>query len=310
MSLTTLLWIGFILFVLLMLALDLGVFHRKSHKVSLRESVIWSIVWVSLALIFNAGVWYFSGSTKALEFLTGYLIELSLSVDNLFVFALLFTYFAVPQEYQHRVLFWGILGALVMRAIMIGAGVYLLSHFAWLIYVFGAFLIVTGIKMLLNKGEEIHPEKNPLVRLVRRFLPVTKTYEGDKFLVRNQGRLMATPLLLVLVLVEGTDLVFVVDSIPAIFAVTTDPFIVYTSNVFAIMGLRSLYFALSGVMDKFHYLKVGLGVVLAFVGVKMLLGHSPYKIDTLVSLGVILTVLVTSVVASLLRPVPASKPSV
>ncbi len=308
MTVTTLLWIGFILFVLSMLALDLGVFHRKSHTVSLRESAIWSVVWVSLALIFNAGVWYFSGSTKALEFLTGYLIELSLSVDNLFVFALLFSYFAVPQEYQHRVLFWGILGALAMRAIMIGAGVYLLSHFAWLIYVFGAFLIVTGIKMLLNKGEEIHPEKNPLVRLVRRFLPVTKTYEGDKFLVRNQGRLMATPLLLVLVLVEGTDLVFAVDSIPAIFAVTTDPFIVYTSNVFAIMGLRSLYFALSGVMNKFHYLKVGLGVVLAFVGVKMLLGHTAYKIDTLVSLGVIVTVLAVTVVASLLRPVPSVKP--
>jgi tellurite resistance protein TerC len=308
MTVTTLLWIGFVLFVLFMLALDLGVFHRKSHKVSLKESAIWSVVWVSLALLFNAGVWHFSGSTKALEFLTGYLIELSLSVDNLFVFALLFSYFAVPQEYQHRVLFWGILGALAMRAVMIGAGVYLLSHFAWLIYVFGAFLIVTGIKMLLNKGEEIHPEKNPLVRLVRRFLPVTKTYEGDSFFVRHQGRLMATPLLLVLVLVEGTDLVFAVDSIPAIFAVTTDPFIVYTSNVFAIMGLRSLYFALSGVMDKFHYLKVGLGVVLSFVGVKMLLGHTAYKIDTLVSLGVIVAVLTASVVASLLRPAPSIKP--
>jgi tellurite resistance protein TerC len=225
-----------------------------------------------------------------------------LSVDNVFVFALLFSYFAVPTKYQHKVLFWGILGALVMRAIMIGLGAVLITRFTWIIYVFGVFLILTGIKMIVKRAEEIHPERNPVVRWFKRFVPVTADYREDKFFVREYGRLVATPLFVVLLLVEITDLIFAVDSIPAIFAVTTDPFIVYTSNVFAILGLRSLYFVLAGVMHKFHYLKVGLGVVLAFVGVKMLLGHSPYKIDTLVSLGVVAGVLAISVIASLLRP--------
>jgi tellurite resistance protein TerC len=299
---STWLWIGFNAFVLLMLALDLGVFHRKAHVVSLKESITWTIVWVSLAGLFGLGVWRYGGASLALEFYTGYLIEYSLSVDNIFVFALLFGYFAVPPAYQHRVLFWGILGALILRATMIAAGAALLAKFAWIIYVFGAFLIFTGIKMIFKREEQIHPERNPLVRWFKRFMPVTTDYRGDRFFVRENGVRAATPLFIVLILVEATDLVFAVDSIPAIFAVTTNPFIVYTSNVFAILGLRSLYFALSGVLDKFHYLKIGLGVVLSFVGVKMLLAHSPWKIDTLYSLAVIVVVLATSVILSLLRP--------
>jgi tellurite resistance protein TerC len=296
------LWIGFNVFVLLMLALDLGVFHRKSHIVSLKESLAWTGVWVALALLFNVGVWHYAGSQKGLEFFTGYLIEKSLSVDNVFVFALLFSYFAVPPLYQHKVLFWGILGALVMRTVMIVAGAALITKFEWIIYVFGGFLILTGIKMIVKREEEIHPERNPVVRWFKRLMPVTPDYRGDKFFVRENGIRMATPLFVVLLLVEISDVIFAVDSIPAIFAVTKDPFIVYTSNVFAILGLRSLYFALAGVMDKFHYLKVGLGVVLTFVGVKMILAHTAWKIDTLVSLGVIVLILTVSVVLSLLRP--------
>jgi tellurite resistance protein TerC len=295
-------WIGFNVFILAMLALDLGVFHRKSHVVSLRESLAWTGVWVALALVFNAGVWHYAGQAKALEFFTGYLIEKSLSVDNVFVFALLFSYFAVPPVYQHKVLFWGILGALIMRAVMIALGAVLIAKFAWIIYVFGAFLILTGIKMIVKREEEIHPERNPVVRWFKQLMPVTPDYRGDKFFVRENGLRMATPLFIVLLLVEFTDLIFAVDSIPAIFAVTTDPFIVYTSNVFAILGLRSLYFALAGVMDKFHYLKIGLGVVLSFVGVKMILAHTAWKIDTLVSLGVIVLILTASVVCSLVKP--------
>ena len=296
------LWVGFNVFVLAMLALDLGVFHRKAHVVSLKESLTWTGVWIGLALIFNALIWHHYGSTKAVQFFTGYVIEKSLSVDNVFVFALLFSYFAVPPLYQHKVLFWGILGALVMRAIMIAAGAVLIAKFAWIIYVFGVFLILTGIKMIVKREEEIHPERNPVVRWFKKLMPVTPDYRGDKFFVRENGIRMATPLFVVLLLVEISDLIFAVDSIPAIFAVTTDPFIVYTSNVFAILGLRSLYFALAGVMDKFHYLKIGLGVVLTFVGVKMLLAHTAWKLDTLVSLGVIVLILTLSVVLSLLRP--------
>jgi tellurite resistance protein TerC len=302
------LWIGFNIFVLCMLALDLGVFHRKAHIVSFRESIAWTCVWVVLALIFNLGVWHSYGSEKAIEFFTGYLIEKSLSVDNVFVFALLFSYFAVRPLYQHKVLFWGIIGALVMRALMIAAGAALISRFAWIIYLFGAFLIATGIKMIVKRSEAIHPERNPIVRLFKRLMPVTNCYQNGSFFVRENGVVTATPLLVVLLLVEFTDLIFAVDSIPAIFAVTTDPFVVYTSNVFAILGLRSLYFALAGVMNKFHYLKIGLGGVLTFVGIKMLLAHSPYKIDTLVSLGVVIVILATSIIASLLRPKKANLP--
>ena len=300
------LWIGFNVFVLLMLALDLGVFHRKAHVVSFREAIAWTVAWVTLAMLFNMGVWYYAGAQKALEFTTGYVIEYSLSVDNIFVFAMLFSYFAVPPVYQHRVLFWGILGALVLRALMIVAGTVLITKFAWIIYIFGAFLILTGIKMIVKREEEIHPERNPVVRWFKKLMPVTSDYRGDKFFVRENGIRMATPLFVVLLLVEISDVIFAVDSIPAIFAVTKDPFIVYTSNVFAILGLRSLYFALAGVLDKFHYLKIGLGVVLTFVGVKMLLGHTAYKIDTLVSLGVIVSVLATTIIVSLLRPKKAA----
>lgn len=297
-----LLWIGFNFFVLAMLALDLGVFHRNSHVVSTREAMAWTVVWVTLAMLFNLGVWHYAGAEKALEFTTGYLIEYSLSVDNIFVFALLFTYFAVPPKLQHKVLFWGILGALGMRAVMIVAGTVLITQFAWIIYVFGAFLILTGIKMIVKSEEEIHPERNPVVKWFKKLMPVTSDYREDKFFVRENGARMVTPLFVVLLLVEISDVIFAVDSIPAIFAVTTDSFIVYTSNVFAILGLRSLYFALAGVMDKFHYLKIGLGVVLTFVGVKMLLAHTTWKFDTLVSLGVIVLTLAASVVMSLLRP--------
>jgi tellurite resistance protein TerC len=304
-------WVIFTLFVLAMLAIDLGVFHRNAHAVSVREAFAWSVVWIALSLVFNVVIYFFwdrisPGSTytngeAALAFLTGYLIEKSLSVDNIFVFVLIFTYFAVPAIYQHRVLFWGVLGALVMRAILIGVGAALIKEFHWIIYIFGAFLIFTGIRMAVQKDEELHPEQNPLVNLVRRFVPVTRTYVEDKFFVRTGTALAVTPLFLVLLIVESTDLVFAVDSIPAIFAVTTDPFLVYTSNVFAILGLRSLYFVLAGVIDKFHYLKLGLSVVLVFVGIKMVIVDF-YKIPVAISLGVVATVLTLSVVLSLLYP--------
>jgi tellurite resistance protein TerC len=304
------LWIGFNLFVLLMLALDLGVFHRKAHVVSIKEATIWSVVWISLALLFNLGLYFFwgqispaseySNNEAALAFFTGYLIEKSLSVDNIFVFVLIFTFFGVPAAYQHRVLFWGIIGALLMRGTLIAVGAVLLKEFHWIIYVFGAFLIFTGIRMALHRNEEMHLEQNPLIKFVRRIMPVTDTYEGDKFFIRRAGKLIATPLFLVLLLVESTDLVFAVDSIPAIFAVTEDPFIVYTSNVFAILGLRSLYFLLAGVVDKFYYLKLGLSVVLVFVGIKMVMVDL-YKIPVGLSLGVIASILAISVIASLWR---------
>jgi tellurite resistance protein TerC len=292
------LWIGFNLFILALLALDLGVFHRKSHAVSLKEAGIWSAAWVGLSLAFTAVLYAFRGAEPALQFLTGYLIEKSLSVDNIFVFALIFGYFAVPAAYQHRVLYWGILGALVLRAAFIFAGSALLAQFHWVIYLFGAFLILTGIRMALHRGEEIHPERNPVLRLARRLLPVTSDYRGDRLFVREGGRRLATPLFLVLLMIESTDLVFAVDSIPAIFAVTQDPFIIYTSNVFAILGLRSLYFLLAGVIGKFYYLKLGLSSVLVFVGGKMTLADL-YKIPSLVSLAVIAALLGGAVAASL-----------
>lgn len=299
------LWVGFTVFVLVMLALDLGVFHRNAHEVKVKEALTWSAVWIGLALLFNAGVFFYSGTQKGLEFLTGYLIEKSLSVDNIFVFLLIFSYFAVPTKYQHKVLFWGIIGALVMRAIMIALGATLIKEFHWVIYGFGALLVFSGIKMALQKEMEVHPERNPLVRLFRRFMPVAGEYHGDKFFVNqsvgSRVRRAATPLFVTLLMVESADVMFAVDSIPAIFAVTQDPFIVYTSNVFAILGLRSLYFALAGVMEKFHYLKLGLSVVLVFVGVKMLLADI-YKVPIGLSLGVIALVIGVSVVASLLRP--------
>ena len=294
------LWIGFNLFVLAMLALDLSVFHRRAHAVSLKEASIWSVVWITLAMIFNAGLYFFAGSEPALQFFTGYLIEKSLSVDNIFVFVLLFTFFKVPAPFQHRVLFWGILGALVMRGMMIALGVVLLETFHWIVYLFGAFLIFTGIRMAFHKETELHPEHNPLLRLVRRVVPVTNDYERDRFIVRRAGQVLVTPLLLVLLVVETTDLIFALDSIPAIFAVTRDPFLVYTSNIFAILGLRSLYFVFANVMSKFYYLKLGLAVVLSYVGAKMVLADI-YHIPTALSLAVIAVVLAVAVVASIVR---------
>lgn len=295
------LWVGFNVFVLLMLALDLGVFHRKAHTVSMREAGIWSLVWVMLALTFNAGIYYLAGRQPALEFLTGYLIEKSLSLDNIFVFVLIFSYFRVPLAYQHRVLFWGVLGALVMRAMLIVVGAALLAKFQWIIYVFGGFLVLTGIKMALRGHDAAEPDQNPVVRLFRRVFPVAEEYDGQEFFTVRNGKRLATPLLLVLVLVETSDLIFAVDSIPAIFAVTRDPFLVYTSNVFAILGLRSLYFLLANVVTMFRYLKLGLAFVLTFVGVKMLILEF-YKIPITVSLAVILSILMVSVVASVLIP--------
>ena len=305
-------WVVFNLAILALLALDLGVFHRRAHAVSIREAAGWSTFWVALSLLFNLGIYLLVGRDEALEFLTGYLIEKSLAVDNLFVFVLIFSYFGVPAAYQHRVLFWGILGALVMRGTMIGAGVVLIREFHWIIYVFGAFLMVTGIRMATHDEQEIHPEANPVLRVIRRFLPVTDTYRGQRFFVREavgpRVRRVATPLFVVLALVETTDLVFAVDSIPAIFAITQDPFIVYTSNIFAILGLRALYFVLAGIIHKFHYLKLGLSVVLVFVGGKMLFSDV-YHVPVGLSLGVVASMLVLSVAASLIWPERVEAPA-
>ena len=294
-------WVAFNVFVLVMLAVDLGVVHRRAHEVSLKEALAWSGVWIALSLLFALGLYVWYGSQPALEFLTGYLIEKSLSVDNIFVFVLLFSYFRVPARYQHKVLFWGILGALVMRAIFIMAGIALLQRLHWIIYVFGALLIVTGIKMVTEKDKEIHPDKNPVLKLFRRLMPVTQDYHGDHFFVKQAGHYAATPLFVVLLVVETTDVIFAVDSIPAILGITVDPFLVYTSTVFAILGLRALYFALAGVMLLFHYLHYGLSAILVFVGVKMLLADV-YKLPVGVALGVIAGILLIAVLASVLRP--------
>ena len=303
------LWIAFNTVVLALLALDLFVFHRSAHEVRFREAAAWSAFWIALSLCFAAGVYYFRGHEDGLEFLTGYLIEKALSVDNIFVFVLVFSYFRVPLAYQHRVLFWGILAALVMRGAMIGAGVFLIQRFEWIIYVFGALLVVTAVRMATHDEADIHIESNPVIRLVRRFLPVSNQYHGQKFFVREEHggrmRLVATPMLIVLAVIETTDVVFALDSIPAIFAITHDPFIVYTSNVCAILGLRALYFLLAGVINTFRWLKLGLSVVLVFVGAKMLL-EEVIHVPVGVSLGVIGTLLAVSIVASLIWPAPVT----
>ncbi len=300
-------WIGFNAVVLTLIGVDLLVFHRRARQASLKEAAIWSAVWVGLSLTFSLFVFRFMGTNSGLEFLTGYLIEYALSVDNIFVFVLIFGYFRIPMEYQHRVLFWGIMGALILRGAMIGAGAVLVSRFEWILYLFGAFLVFTGVRMALQKSEDQYdPEKNPILRLVRKVIPVTPEYHGQQFFVRAPDetgaiRLMATPLFIVLILVETTDVIFATDSIPAIFAITRDPFIVYTSNVCAVLGLRALYFLLAGIVDKFHYLKVGLSIVLIFIGLKML-GESFVHIPIGVSLGVVAVILIASVVASLRWP--------
>jgi tellurite resistance protein TerC len=290
-------WVGFTAFLLGMLALDLGVFHRRAHEISIREAAIWTVVWVTISLLFNGAVYLYAGSTPALEFLTGYLIEKSLSVDNIFVMATIFSYFSVPSKYQHRVLFWGILGALALRGLFIGMGAYVLEHWHWVMYVFGALLVITAINMALREEKPFDGERSRIARMARRIMPFTAHYDGQKFWTVENGRRVATPLMLVLVMVEFTDVIFAIDSIPAIFAITDDPFLVFTSNAFAILGLRSMYFLLAGIVHRFHYLRLGLSAVLMFVGVKMLL-KDVYVIPTVWSLLAIATILTVSIVAS------------
>lgn len=298
---TILLWVGFNVFILFLLIVDLMVFNRKPHEISIREALVWSGVWIFISLLFNVGVFLWYGHEAALQFLTGYLIEKSLSVDNLFVFLLLFSYFKVPAKYQHKVLFWGILGALVMRGVLIFLGAALVARFHWVLYIFGLFLVVTGIKMAFqDKEKEVHPERNIVVRFFKRIFPVTAGFHEGKFFVKTGGKRYGTLLFIVLIVVETTDLLFAVDSIPAIFAITQDSFIIYTSNVFAILGLRSLYFALAGVMDLFYYLRHGLSVILMFVGVKMLLVDIIH-ISVGLALGVVGCVLLVAIIASILR---------
>ncbi len=312
---TPLLWGGFLVFVLAMLALDLGVFHRKAHVVGFREALVWSLVWIGLALLFNLGVYLLYGSKPAVEFLTGYLVEKSLSVDNIFVFVVIFGALGIPAIHQHRVLFWGILSALVLRAVMIFAGVAMLERFHWLIYVFGAFLVLTGVKLFLARNKESHPEDGRALRIARRLIPSTPRLDGSRFFTVENGRRVATPLLMALILVEVTDVIFALDSIPAIFAITRDPFIVFTSNIFAILGLRSLFFLLAGMVDKFVYLKHGLAAVLVFVGVKMA-AVDLVKVPSVISLAVIAAILGAAIAASLVRarriaatPAPAPAPA-
>lgn len=295
----SILWGAFTVFVLGMLALDLGVFHRKSHEVSIREALTWTTVWIVLAMLFNIFVYFYFDQQKALEFFTAYLVEKSLSIDNIFVIIMIFSYFSVPAAYQHKVLFWGILGALVMRMIFIFAGIELIHKFHWLIYIFGGFLVLTGIRMVATENKPIDPEKNPLVKFVRRLFPVTESFEGDKFFVKRDQKVWATPLFIVVVLIEGTDVVFAIDSIPAIISISDDPFIVYTSNVFAILGLRSLYFALAGIEKYFTYLKYGLAAILIFVGVKMCISDF-VKVPVEISLIIIGFLLAISMIASML----------
>ncbi|HEU6449798.1 MAG TPA: TerC family protein, partial [Gemmatimonadaceae bacterium] len=294
-------WVAFNAFVIVLLAIDLGIFHRKAHEVSLREATAWSIVWVALSLLFAGGIYLYAGARPATEFLTGYLIEKSLSVDNIFVMVMIFTYLEVPSRYQHRVLFWGILGALVMRGAFIAIGALLLSTFHWVIYIFGALLIVTGARMAIREEKPPEIEGNPLVRLAARFIPITTRYHGQSFFAIENAKRVATPLFLAVLLVEFTDLIFALDSIPAIFGITRDPFLVYTSNVFAILGLRALYFVLAGVVTRFHLLRFGLAAILVFVGIKMLIDGF-FEIPVLVALAVIAVILILTVVASLLIP--------
>ena len=290
-------WVGFSVFILIMLALDLGVFHHQSHVVTMKEAILWSVGWVVLALIFNIGIYFYDGSDKALKFLTGYLVERALSLDNIFVFLLIFNFFRVPELHQYKVLFWGIVGAIVIRGVFIAMGVTLIEKFHWVVYVLGFFLVVTGIKLAMEKDKKVEPEKNPVLKLFRKFMPVTKDYEGGQFFVRGRNQLSATPLFVTLLAVATTDVVFAVDSIPAILAITTDLFIVVSSNVFAILGLRALYFALAGMMKMFHLLHYGLAAILVFVGIKMILADI-YKIPIGIALDIIVAILGTSILLS------------
>jgi tellurite resistance protein TerC len=299
-------WIFFAVFILAMLALDLGVFNRKSHVIKMKEAMLWTLFWVTLALLFGAGIYFFYGHGKAMEFLAGYLIEYSLSIDNLFVFMLIFRFFNVPRAYEHKALFWGILMALVTRAVFIFAGVALINTFSWVMYIFGAFLIFTGIKMALNKQTEVHPDKNIAIKLLRYVMPVTSRFSGARFFVVKRGVRYATPMLAVLLALETTDIIFAIDSIPAVLAISKDPFIIYTSNVFAILGLRSLFFAISGLMKLFHLLHYGLAAILTFVGVKMLI-EDFFHVPVTISLLVIASILVMSIVSSVIWPDPKNE---
>jgi len=292
-------WVGFHILIFTILAIDLGIFNRKEHKVPVKEAITWSAVWITIALLFDLFIYFEFGKDKALEFLTGYVIEYSLSVDNIFVFILIFTYFAVPEKYQHKVLFWGILGAIVMRGIFIFAGVALINRFHWIILIFGGFLVFTGFKMLVQKDAQVDPERNPVVKFFRKFLPVSDELHGSKLFIRKNRRTFATPLFLVLLIIESSDLIFAVDSIPAVLAISKETFIVYTSNIFAILGLRSLYFAVAGIMGYFRFLKVGLALVLSFVGLKMLASYFSFEIPILLSLTVIISILFFSILASI-----------
>lgn len=294
-------WVLFNAFIICLLFIDLKFLHQKSRTISIKEALVGAACWISLAIVFNVIVFFWKGQDAAMKFLAGYVIEESLSVDNLFVFLVIFSFFKVPESYKHRVLFWGILGALVMRGIFILAGVSLIHHFAWIIYVFGAFLIFTAYKLMFAQDKEVKPENNPILKVFRKFMPVSEHYEGDKFFIKHAGKMMATPLMIVLLAVETTDIIFAVDSIPAILSISRDPFIVYTSNVFAILGLRSMFFALAGLMRLFHYLNYGLGVILAFVGIKMLIHHY-YEVPIAVTLAFIALVLAVSIVVSILKP--------
>jgi tellurite resistance protein TerC len=301
------LWVVFNLFIVSMLIIDLMVFNRKPHEISIRESLVWTGIWVVLAIIFGIGLYFYMSPQDSLDYFTGYLIEKSLSVDNIFVFLLIFTYFGVDPKYQHRVLFWGIFGALVFRLIFIFIGVALIEQFHWIIYVFGAFLIFTGVKLGLEKDKEIRPDRNPVLLLVRRFVPITKNFHGEKFFIKRKGRIIATPMFVVLVVIETTDIVFALDSIPAIMAITRDTFIIYSANAFAILGLRALYFALAGVMRLFHYIHYGLAFILVYIGIKMML-EGIYQIPTLFTLGVIITTLTLSVIFSIFFPKESDLP--
>lgn len=291
-------FLGFLVLVVSLLFLDLGVFHRRDHEIKTMEAIIWTSIWISLALIFNLAIWLWQGHEMALQFLTGYLIEKSLSIDNIFVFSIIFAYFHVPKKYMHRVLFWGILSALVMRGLMIALGIVLFAKFIWMTYIFGIFLILTGIKLFFEKKEAEHLEQRFFVRICKKIIPFTSKYHGSAFFIK-ENTLKATPLFLVLIILEASDLIFAIDSIPAIFAITKDPFIVYTSNIFAILGLRSLYFVLANILTIFHYLKYGLSTILCFVGIKMLLSNT-YKISSLLSLLIILSILVISMICSVI----------
>jgi len=291
-------WAGFVLLIIFFLALDLCIVHRRAHVVRFREALVWTVIWFTLAMAFAGLLFPLRGRERAIEYLTGYLIELSLSMDNVFVIALIFSYFQVPSQYQHRVLFWGILGALIMRGVMIGLGTALIARFEWILYAFGAFLIFSGAKMIFSEYEGVHPEKNPVIRLARKLFPITKDFEGQRFVVAKDGKRMLTPLAIVLLTVETTDLLFAVDSIPAIFAVTRDSFIVFTSNVFAILGLRSLYFVLAGAIQYFKFLKYGLATVLVFIGGKMLAEIWAFELSTTISLLVVAAILCLSIILS------------